>query len=145
MYVAAQNGHDLVVKLLLEAGAQKSCLDLARMTALHHACSQPQGNEVCVKLLLGEEKPGKGEESQNWVNARDISGCTPLLYCLNNKNRVLEKVRLVQCMSPLPAFITVKPPIKGSSEKGTTAQQSSGALSYGSNPFLTSKQPPDWR
>lgn len=83
-----------MVKLLLEAGAHKSCLDLARMTSLHHACSQAHGNEACVRLLLGEEKPRKGEEPQDWVNARDISGCTPLLYCLNNKNRVLEKVRI---------------------------------------------------
>ena len=50
-------------------------------------------SETCVRLLLGETLTQiKKEEGQEWVNARDISGCTPLLYCLNNKNRVLEKV-----------------------------------------------------
>lgn len=76
------------MKILLEAGAHKSVLDLAKMTPLHHACVHASNaSEACVQLLLGEE----GEE-QEWVNARDISGCTPLLYCLNNKNRTLEKV-----------------------------------------------------
>ena len=26
------------------------------------------------------------------VDSKDLSGCTPLLYCLNNKNKSLEKV-----------------------------------------------------
>lgn len=85
------------MKILLEAGAHKSALDLAKMTPLHHACSYtlPSTNEACARLLL-EETATSGKEGgtgvQDGVNARDISGCTPLLYCLNNKNRVLEKV-----------------------------------------------------
>lgn len=85
---AAQNSHDSVVKILLDAGAQKFSLDVTKMTALHHACMH--SSEACVRLLLGETLTQ--EEGQEWVNARDISGCTPLLYCLNNKNRVLEKL-----------------------------------------------------
>lgn len=84
-----------MVRLLLEAGAQKSNLDQAKMTPLHHACMHAsRASETCVRLLLGEKvsTEEEEEEGQNWVNARDISGCTPLLYCLNNKNRVLEKV-----------------------------------------------------
>lgn len=95
---AAQNGHDSVMKILLEAGAHKSALDQTKMTPLHHACvNVSRANETCVRLLLGEKPSASAgnevEERQNWVNARDISGCTPLLYCLNNKNRVLEKVQ----------------------------------------------------
>lgn len=88
--VAAQNGHESVMRILLAAGAQKSAVDLAKMTPLHHACMH--ASESCVQLLVGEKLLEKGV-AEEWVNARDISGCTPLLYCLNNKNRVLEKVR----------------------------------------------------
>lgn len=97
LMLAAQNGHDSVMKVLLEAGAQKSALDQTKMTPLHHACIHAsRANEACVRLLLGE-KPSAAvgnevEERHDWLNARDISGCTPLLYCLNNKNRVLEKL-----------------------------------------------------
>ena len=93
---AAQNGHESVVKLLLKAGAHKWVLDQAKMTPLHHACMHTtKASEGCVRLLLGEKASTKLEEvGQDLVNARDISGCTPLLYCLNNKNRVLEKVRM---------------------------------------------------
>ncbi len=45
-----------------------------------------------MKLLLGGEFGKVTVGAQDCVNARDISGCTPLLYCLNSKNRVLEKV-----------------------------------------------------
>ena len=65
-----------------------TAIDLAKMTPLHHACMH--ANETCVRLLLGRYKGKEGV--QEWIDARDISGCTPLLYCLNNKNRVLEKV-----------------------------------------------------
>lgn len=82
-----------MVKILLEAGAQKSILDLAKMTPLHHACIHAsKASETCVRLLLGDTA-AKEAEGRDLVNTRDISGCTPLLYCLNNKNRVLEKVR----------------------------------------------------
>lgn len=91
MPTAAQNGHSSVMTTLLEAGAQKSMLDLAKMTPLHHACMCASASEDGVRLLLGEK--GSADKGQDWVNARDISGCTPLLYCLNNKNRVLEKVK----------------------------------------------------
>lgn len=83
-----------MVKLLLEAGAQKWVLDQAKMTPLHHACMHAtKASEGCVRLLLGEKASTELERQEVGVNARDISGCTPLLYCLNNKNRVLEKVR----------------------------------------------------
>ena len=73
-----------MVKFLLEAGANKTAVDLAKMTPLHHACMA--NAEGCVrKLLEGNNIP---------VDAKDISGCTPLIYCLNNKNRILEKVRV---------------------------------------------------
>ena len=81
------------MKLLLEAGARKSTQDLAKMTPLHHACMLASGNEACVRLLLSEKKSaGKEEGMCDLINTRDISGCTPLLYCLNNKNRELERV-----------------------------------------------------
>lgn len=80
------------MKLLLEAGAHKSTQDLAKMTPLHHACMLASGNEACVRLLLSEKKSPEEEGMRDLINTRDISGCTPLLYCLNNKNRELERV-----------------------------------------------------
>ena len=67
----------------MEAGANCSTVDTARMTPLHYACMG--GSEQCAKLLL--------ESNTNVsVDAKDISGCTPLLYCLSNKSRSMEKV-----------------------------------------------------
>ena len=80
------------MKVLLDAGAHKSSQDLTKMTPLHHACMQPSGNEACARLLLGDKKSSESEGVRQEINARDISGCTPLLYCLNNKNRDLERV-----------------------------------------------------
>ena len=59
------------------------------MTPLHYACMG--GSERCAKLLL-ESDCNVG------VNAKDISGCTPLLYCLNNKSRSMEKVCVCVCV-----------------------------------------------
>ena len=83
VHTAAQGGHETLVKTFLEAGASPSAVDLAGMTPLHHACLS--NADKCARLLL---------EAGNsaCVDAKDISGCTPLLYCLNNKNRSMEKV-----------------------------------------------------
>ena len=80
---AAQSGHKSVTELLLEAGAKCCSVDTAKMTPLHYACMG--GSEECAKLLL------EWDTSVS-VDAKDISGCTPLLYCLNNKSRSMEKV-----------------------------------------------------
>ena len=85
---AAENGHRSVVELLLEAGANCCSVDTARMTPLHYACMG--GSEPCAKLLLESNCSVS-------VDAKDISGCTPLLYCLNHKSRSMEKVGV--CMS----------------------------------------------
>ena len=65
-------------------GAQAGSVDLAHMTALHHACLASAGG--CVDHLLAQ--PG------TVLDSRDVSGCTALLYCLKNKNRNLEKATL---------------------------------------------------
>lgn len=52
------------------------------MTALHHACMANATS--CVQELL--------QDPTTVVDSQDISGCTPLLYCLKNKNKDLEKV-----------------------------------------------------
>ena len=85
--VAAENGHLSVVELLLEAGANCCAVDTARMTPLHYACMG--GSEPCAKLLLESSTSVS-------VDAKDISGCTPLVYCLNHKSRSMEKVRSFQ-------------------------------------------------
>ena len=82
---AAENGHLSVVELLLEAGANCCTVDTARMTPLHYACMG--GSEPCAKLLLESS-------SSVSVDAKDISGCTPLVYCLSHKSRSMEKVRI---------------------------------------------------
>ncbi len=71
-----------MVTFLLENGANKTAVDLAKMTPLHHACMASA--DSCVRVLL--------EGNNVAVDAKDISGCTPLIYCLNNKNESLEKV-----------------------------------------------------
>lgn len=63
-------------------GALTSSVDLAHMTALHHACMASASG--CVEELLAQ--PGIQLDSQ------DVGGCTALLYCLKNNNRDLEKV-----------------------------------------------------
>ena len=80
---AAQNGHESVVTMLLEAGAKPCAVDVAKMTALHHSCLA--SSEECVRVLLAS-----GSEAA--VDAADMSGCTPLLYCLNNKNASVERL-----------------------------------------------------
>lgn len=82
-HTAAQGGHESLVKTFLEAGASPSTADLAGMTPLHHACMA--NDDASARLLLAAC-------NSVCVDAKDISGCTPLLYCLNNKNRSLEKV-----------------------------------------------------
>ena len=64
------------------AGVQTGNVDVAHLTALHHACMASAAG--CVKQLLTQ--PGIELDSQ------DLSGCTALLYCLKNRNTDLEKV-----------------------------------------------------
>ena len=82
-YAAAQNDHKSVMEILLEAGAKPCAVDTTKMTPLHYACTG--GSEECAKLLLESN-------CDVCVDAKDISGCTPLLYCLNRKSRSMEKV-----------------------------------------------------
>lgn len=72
-----------MVQVLLDAGASRAAVDLAKMTPLHHACLA--NAESCVSRLI--------QGNEVCIDAKDISGCTPLIYCLNNKNSGLEKVR----------------------------------------------------
>ena len=89
LLAAAQNDHKSVVEVLLEAGAKSCAVDTARMTPLHYACMG--GSEECAKILLESN-------CSVCVDAKDISGCTPLLYCLNNKSRSMEKVCVCVCV-----------------------------------------------
>eukprot|EP00929_Paragymnodinium_shiwhaense_P032354 TRINITY_DN17945_c0_g1_i2.p1 TRINITY_DN17945_c0_g1~~TRINITY_DN17945_c0_g1_i2.p1 ORF type:complete len:216 (-),score=49.38 TRINITY_DN17945_c0_g1_i2:242-889(-) len=66
---AAQQGHDRVVRALLEAGAEVNACDEDHMTALHFAAS---GGHEHVVLLL-----------RHWtanVDARDLEGRLPIDY-----------------------------------------------------------------
>lgn len=84
------HGHIEVARTLLNSGAHVCAIDLAKMTPLHHACMQ--GSEDCAHLLLEQEN------SRDWVDSKDISGCTPLLYCLNAKNKPIEKASRVSAL-----------------------------------------------
>ena len=95
---AAENGHRSVVELLLEAGANCCTVDTARMTPLHYACMG--GSEPCAKLLL-ETNSTSGVS----VDAKDISGCTPLVYCLNHKSRSMEMVCVCVCVCAGTVFL----------------------------------------
>ena len=79
-------------------GAQAGSVDLAHMTALHHACLASAGG--CVDHLLAQ--PG------TVLDSRDVSGCTALLYCLKNKNRNLEKATL--SLPRVPSHLYGVPP-----------------------------------
>lgn len=67
LFLAARNGHDDCMQLLIEAGADVSQPDSEGETALHHAAKD--GWDKCVKLLI--------EEGAD-VNHPDIKGETAL-------------------------------------------------------------------
>src|SRR5436305_327922 len=67
LYLAAANGHEAVVKLLLEAKADVNAKDESGQTALYHAAEN--GHEAVVKLLL---------EAKAEVNVGDKCGRTAL-------------------------------------------------------------------
>jgi ankyrin repeat protein len=68
LIVAAFNGHDLVTRMLLEAGANTAAQDKSGYTALHWAAYN--GQTRIVKLLL---------DGQAAIDARSQSGWTPLM------------------------------------------------------------------
>ena len=66
MQLAARNGHFVIVKLLLEAGADVEARDRWGQTALHWAAKRSQANEVKLLLEAGAD-----------AEARTTAGQTP--------------------------------------------------------------------
>jgi len=79
----AAKGHEAVVKLLLEKGAELEAKDWGGRTPLSHAAEKR--HEAVVKLLLE-----KGAE----LEAKDNNGRTPLLYAAENGNEAVMKLLL---------------------------------------------------
>ncbi|KAG7671397.1 hypothetical protein Ndes2437A_g04051 [Nannochloris sp. 'desiccata'] len=70
LHYAASKGRVPIIKLLIEAGAKTNTKDIAGWLPLHRAASAGRA-EALRELLLHTSKP--------LINARDISGSTPLL------------------------------------------------------------------
>ncbi|KAL6406233.1 hypothetical protein AUP68_10402 [Ilyonectria robusta] len=84
LWWAVQNGHEMVVKLLLENGADTEATDKhSGWTPLLHAAVE--GHEAVVKLLI--EKGAKCE-------AKDNGGRTPLLWAAQNGYGAVVKLLL---------------------------------------------------
>jgi ankyrin repeat protein len=82
---AAGNGHEAVVKLLLEKGANIEAKDLHGQTPLLWAARN--GQEAVVKLLL--------EKGAN-IEAKDLHGQRPLLWAARNGHEAVVKLLLEQ-------------------------------------------------
>ncbi|KAH8800858.1 heterokaryon incompatibility protein-domain-containing protein [Xylogone sp. PMI_703] len=80
---AAGNGHEAIVKLLLERGAEPKAKDENGQTSLSWAAEN--GHEVIVKLLLE-----KGAEPK----AKDENGQTPLSWATRNGHEAIVKLLL---------------------------------------------------
>ncbi|ODM18634.1 hypothetical protein SI65_05251 [Aspergillus cristatus] len=85
LLLAAENGHEAVVKLLLDKGADKDIKDDDRQTALFMAAQN--GHQAVVKLLLD-----KGAK----LDTKDDNGRTALLYTAYNGNEAVVKLLLDQ-------------------------------------------------
>ena len=79
----AEQGHEAVLKLLLEKGAKRESRDKNGRTPLLLAAEK--GHEAVLKLLL--EKGAKRE-------SRDKNGRTPLLWAANNGHEAVVKLLL---------------------------------------------------
>jgi hypothetical protein len=80
---AAENGHEAVVKLLLEKGAELETKDMHGWTPLSQATRN--GHEAVVKLLLE-----KGAE----LETKDMHGWTPLSQATQNGHEAVVKLLL---------------------------------------------------
>ncbi|KAI9867970.1 MAG: hypothetical protein M1813_007792 [Trichoglossum hirsutum] len=113
---AAENGHEVVVKLLLEKGAQLESKDKNGQTPLSYAARS--GHEAVVKLLLekGAQLESKDQDSQtplSWaaengheavvklllekgaqLESKDKYDQTPLLYAAENGHEAVVKLLL---------------------------------------------------
>lgn len=88
LYWRLKNGHELVVKLLIEQNVNIEVKDNDGWTPLSWAAEN--GHEEVVKLLLGKNADAESE---------DINGWTPLLWAATNGYEgeirlLLEKVRV---------------------------------------------------
>jgi ankyrin repeat protein len=78
----AVNGHEAVVKLLLETG--KADVDSKRRIGQTLLYAAGNGHEVVAKLLL--------ETGRVDVNSEDSSGQTPLSYAARNGHKAVVKL-----------------------------------------------------
>jgi hypothetical protein len=82
---AAESGHEIVVKLLLEKGAELETKDNRSRTPLSYAAYSE--HEAVVKLLLE-----KGAE----LETKDNRGRTPLSWAAGSRNEIVVKLLLVK-------------------------------------------------
>jgi ankyrin repeat protein len=80
---AAADGHEAVVKLLLEKGAELETKDKDSQTPL--SCAAEMGHKAVVKLLLE-----KGAQ----LETKNKDGYTPLLYATENGHKAVVKLLL---------------------------------------------------
>ena len=81
--VAAEEGHELVVKLLLEAGAKIEATDNDRVTPLHRAVGK--GHEAVIELLA------KGRDA---LEAKTMEGETAIFWAAKQRNARVVRILL---------------------------------------------------
>ncbi|KAI1737533.1 ankyrin repeat-containing domain protein [Xylaria scruposa] len=84
LIIASLNGHEMMVKLLLERGAKPECTDRAQRTALFFAAAQ--GRKQVLGLLIASKRVD--------VNLTDHYGSTPLSAAVRNGHDVVVDLLL---------------------------------------------------
>jgi len=104
---AAEKGHEAVVKLLLERGAQIESMDVDRRTPLSWAAEK--GHETVVKLLL---------ERGAQIESRDLYNKTPLSWAAEKGHETVVKLLLERGAQTESRDIWSRTPLLWAAEKG---------------------------
>jgi ankyrin repeat protein len=81
LHLACQEGHESVVKVLLESGADVDVADICRKTPLHFACQE--GHESVIKMLV---------ENGADIDVADFCRMTPLHFACQEGHESVVKV-----------------------------------------------------
>ena len=83
LHLAAEQGSESMVRLLISHGANVNCLDAEGRTPLHYGCSSKRSTTAVIKLLIGSKAKNNQEDSE---------ANTPLYYANQNNKRAVIKL-----------------------------------------------------